>query len=79
MWQKLKDIHTKDIIAILSIIGVVALLFLMQTKAIPEANKDVVNISIGALLTGLIARIAGHYFPSSSGGKTDKDGGSTTV
>ena len=79
MWQKLKDVHTKDIIAILSIAGVFLLFYMLQLKAIPETNKDVVNISLGTLLGGLITRIGGHYFPSSSSPKTDKDNGTTTV
>ena len=74
MWQKLKDVHTKDIIAVISIVGVVGLLVLLQLKPIPEPNKDVVNIAIGALLGGLIARIAGHYFPSTSNPKVDRTG-----
>lgn len=69
----------KHVISLISLVGVFSLIGLLEIKAIPPDNKDVVNISLGALIGGLITRIGGHYFPSSAGGKTDKDNGSTTV
>lgn len=77
MWTNIKNMRTKDTIAILSIVGVIGLLVLLQIHPIPDSNKDVVNIAVGTLLGGLVARIAGHYFPGST--KTDKDNGTTTV
>ena len=61
-----KELWFKHSIAILSVLGVFILLHILLVKEIPTNNKDVVNIAIGALIGGLIARIAGHYFPSSS-------------
>jgi len=67
--QYLKNMQFKHILSLVSVVGIFSLLGILLLKPIPDANKDVVNISIGTLIGGLIARIAGNYFPSSTSAK----------
>lgn len=77
--KKIAQWEFKDWLAMIVCFGVLTLLGVLQLRAIPTDNKDIVNISLGAILGGVIARIAGHYYPSATPTKTDKDNGSTTV
>ena len=71
--KKLGDWQFKDWLAMVTTLGVISLLGVLQLKPIPETNKDIVNIALGALLGGMIARIAGHYFPSTQDPKAKTD------
>ena len=60
-----KDSDIRNIIAIISVIGCFILLYLMQIKAIPVENKDVLQIAIGFVFGGLLSGVAGYYFGAS--------------
>jgi len=77
--KKLLEWRFKDWLALVTVFGVLTLLGVLQLHALPIDNKDIVNISLGALLGGGLTRIYGHYYPSAPTPKTDKDNGSTSV
>lgn len=61
----------KHMVSLISVVGIFIVIGILEFHPLPPDNKDVVNIAIGAILGGLITRIAGHYFPSSSSYKVD--------
>lgn len=77
--KRILEWRFKDVLALVTVFGVLTLLGVLQLHALPIDNKDIVNISLGALLGGGLTRIYGHYYPSAPAPKTDKDNGSTTV
>lgn len=50
----------------LIVIGFFTLLILLVLSEVPEKNKDLLNLVVGALI-GSFASIVGYYFGSSSG------------
>lgn len=60
----------RNIIAVITAIGCFVLLYLLQIKAIPLENKDVINIAIGFVFGGLLSSVGGYYF---GGSKSEVD------
>lgn len=60
----------RNIIAVITVLGCFALLYLLQIKSIPLENKDVINIAIGFVFGGLLSSVAGYYF---GGSKSEVD------
>lgn len=60
----------RNILAVITVIGCFALLYLMQVKAIPAENQQVLNVAIGFVFGGLLAGVSGFFFGSS---KSDTD------
>lgn len=71
MSKLLKDIF-QYILAALIIIGFFVLLYSLVHKELPEPNKDLLNLIIGALI-GSFTTVVGYFFGSSKGSaeKTD--------
>jgi dolichol kinase len=68
MTEFLRKITSKDIrniIAVIIVIGCFLLLYIMQIKEIPAANKDVVLTAVGFVFGGALAGVVGYYFGSS--------------
>ena len=61
--EKLKA-YTRPILAIISTIGIFAILFALLFVSVPEANKGVFNMSLGAVITGTMAMAYAFYFGS---------------
>jgi len=62
-------------LALVIIIGVFYITYLLLTTAVPEENKDAVNMALG-LLFGLAGAVVGYYFGSSKS-SSDKNSGNT--
>jgi uncharacterized BrkB/YihY/UPF0761 family membrane protein len=62
--MKTKDI-LQTILAILIIIGFFLLLTLLLYTKVPNENKDLLNLVVGALI-GSFATVVGYFFGSSS-------------
>jgi dolichol kinase len=68
MTEFLKKITSKDIrnvLGVIVVIGCFILLYMMQIKEIPAANKDVVLTAVGFVFGGALAGVVGYYFGSS--------------
>lgn len=70
--RKISKSDIRNIIAIISVVGAFAVLYLIIIKPIPVENKETVNIAFGFVLGGLIAGVNGYYFGASKG-ETKKD------
>lgn len=71
--KKISKSDIRNIIAVMSVIGAFAALFLMIIKPIPVENKETVNLCIGFVLGGLIAGVNGYYFGASKADHKEKD------
>ena len=65
--KKIREIYMY-VLGGLIVAGFFTLLYILVTKAIPEENKEVLNISIGTLISSFTA-VVGFFFGSSIGSK----------
>lgn len=63
--RKITKSDIRNILAVITVISAFVLLILMLFKPIPVENKDILNISIGIVLGGLLGGINGFYFGAS--------------
>lgn len=68
--MKGKDIF-QYILGALIVIGFFLLLYLLIGAEVPETNKDLLNLVVGALI-GSFATVVGYFYGSSKG-SADKD------
>jgi drug/metabolite transporter (DMT)-like permease len=68
--MKGKDIF-QYILGALIVIGFFLLLYLLVGAEVPETNKDLLNLVVGALI-GSFATVVGYFYGSSKG-SSDKD------
>jgi hypothetical protein len=66
------------ILGALIVTGFFILLYLLISKNIPEPNKDLLNLVVGALI-GSFATVVGYFFGSSSGSAKKDETISTMV
>lgn len=65
----------RNLLAVLTVVGCFALLYILQVKPIPPENKEVLNIAIGFVFGGLLAGVAGYYFGASKSGNDKSEDG----
>jgi drug/metabolite transporter (DMT)-like permease len=63
--MKTKDLF-QYILGALIVIGFFALLYMLVRAEVPDKNKDLLNLIVGALI-GSFATIVGYFYGSSSG------------
>jgi hypothetical protein len=63
--MKPKDLF-QYILGALIVIGFFALLYLLVKSAIPEPNKDLLNLVVGALIASF-SMVVGYFYGSSAG------------
>ncbi len=63
--MKYKDIF-QYILGALIVIGFFVLLYLLISAEVPERNKDLLNLIVGALI-GSFATVVGYFYGSSKG------------
>jgi len=63
--MKMKDIF-QYVLGALIVAGFFTLLYLLVSKTVPEINKDLLNLVVGALI-GSFATVVGYFFGSSKG------------
>jgi uncharacterized membrane protein len=56
----------------LIIVGFFGLLYLLVTKTVPDVNKDLLNLVVGALI-GSFATVVGYFYGSSAGSAAKND------
>ena len=77
MPEWLKRLTKSDIrnsLAIIIVFGCFILLYLLQSKAIPEQNHDLVLTIGGFVFGGALANVVGFYFGSMKQDKTNTNG-----
>lgn len=72
-FKKVTKTDIRHILAVMITVGCFILLYLMQVKAIPSDNKDVVNIAVGFVFGGAFANVTGYFFGASKGETKAKD------
>ena len=70
-WEKVSTTDIRHIISIITVIGGFILLYLLQVKAIPVENKDVLNITIGFVFGGGFNSVYSYFFGSSKKDSVD--------
>lgn len=63
--------YTRSLLAFIVVIGSFVFLFSLVYRAVPEQNKDIIQVASGFVL-GVIATVSGYYFGNSKD-KSDSD------
>jgi len=71
--KKISKTDIRNILAVIIVLGSFLLLYLLQTKPIPEQNHDLVLTAGGFIFGGALAGVIGFYFGSTKTEKTTKD------
>jgi uncharacterized membrane protein len=69
--MKVKDVFQYALGALI-VIGFFGLLSILVYKGVPEVNKDILNIVVGALI-GSFTSIVGYFYGSSKGSSDKND------
>ena len=69
--MKVKDIF-QYVLGSLIVIGFFILLYLLVTSTVPDTNKDLLNLVVGALI-GSFATVVGYFYGSSAGSAAKND------
>lgn len=70
--QKISTGDIRNILAVMSVVGMFVVIILLILKPVPEVNQAAVNIALGTLLGGLVGGVAGYYFGASKDQKKDE-------
>jgi hypothetical protein len=71
--KRLTKTDIRNSLAIIIVLGCFGLVYLLQVKAIPQENHDIVNIVAGFIYGGALAGVVGFYFGSTKQDKTHKN------
>jgi hypothetical protein len=69
--MKAKDV-AMYVLGALIVLGFFTLLGILMFSPVPTGNNDVLNLAIGALITGF-ATVIGYFYGSSAGSKEKND------
>jgi hypothetical protein len=70
--KRLTKTDIRNSLAIIIVLGCFGLVYLLQVKAIPQENHDIVNIVAGFIYGGALAGVVGFYFGSTKQDKNTK-------
>jgi hypothetical protein len=70
--KRLTKTDIRNSLAIIIVLGCFGLVYLLQVKAIPAENHDIVNIVAGFIYGGALAGVVGFYFGSTKQDKNTK-------
>ena len=71
--KRLTKTDIRNSLAIIIVLGCFGLVYLLQVKAIPAENHDIVNIVAGFIYGGALAGVVGFYFGSTKQDKNHKN------
>ena len=71
--KRLTKTDIRNSLAIIIVLGCFGLVYLLQVKAIPQENHDIVNIVAGFIYGGALAGVVGFYFGSTKQEKNNKN------
>lgn len=72
-FKRISQSEIRNILACIIVLGCFILLYLMIVKAIPEGNKDTVNIAVGFVFGGAMAGVIGYYYGAAKSSSQVKD------
>lgn len=70
-FHKISSKDIRNIIAVLIVIGCFLLVYFLLIKEIPNVNRDVVMVAVGAIIAKL-GDVTGYFFGSSKGETDNK-------
>lgn len=65
MWEKINKVSIQVIIAVLTTVGSYGLLYLLAFKEIPQGNRDLFNVLVGAVIGATLSAVIGWLYTSS--------------
>jgi hypothetical protein len=71
--KRLTKTDIRNSLAIIIVLGCFGLMYLLQVKAIPEENHDIVNIVAGFIFGGALAGVVGFYFGATKSDASKKN------
>lgn len=71
--KRLTKADIRNSLAVIVVLGCFGLMYLLQVKAIPKENHDIVNIVAGFIFGGALAGVIGYYFGATKTDKNTKD------
>jgi hypothetical protein len=71
--KRLTKTDIRNSLAVIIVLGCFILLYLLQSKAIPEQNHDLVLTIGGFVFGGALANVVGYYFGSMKQDKKNND------
>ena len=71
--KRLTKADIRNSLAVIIALGCFGLMYLLQVKAIPKENHDIVNIVAGFIFGGALAGVTGYYFGATKTDKNTKD------
>lgn len=72
-FKKITKSDIRNVLALITTIGCFVLLYLLQVRAIPTVNKDIINIAVGFVFGGMLSGVSGYYFGASKSDKENSD------
>jgi hypothetical protein len=71
--KRLTKADIRNSLAIIIVLGCFGLMYLLQVKAIPKENHDIVNIVAGFIFGGALAGVVGFYFGATKADSSKKN------
>lgn len=62
MWERINKVSIQVIIAVLTTIGSYGLLYLLAFKEIPNGNRDLFNVLVGAVIGATLSAVIGWLY-----------------
>lgn len=72
-WDKLQTSDIRNIIAVLYIVMVLAYVYVLAWKPVPEINKDLINVLGGTVIGGSGLILAFYFGASKNSNNTSND------
>lgn len=74
MWEKLNKISVQVIISVIVIVSSYGLLYLLSFKEVPAGNRDLFNVTLGAVIGSSLTAVIGWLFTSSKHNSRENSG-----
>ena len=65
MWDKLNKVSVQVTVAVLSVAASYGLLYLIAFKEIPQNNRDLFNVLVGAVVGSSLSAVVGWLYTQS--------------
>lgn len=65
IFGRITSSEIRNVIAVITVLGVFILLYLLCIKPIPVENKDILQIAVGFVFGGALGAVMGFFFGAS--------------
>lgn len=62
MWERINKVSIQVIIAVITVIGSFGLLYLLTFKEVPNNNRDLFNVLVGAVIGASLSAVIGWLY-----------------